>query len=196
MFDRITKRAAEAAVSFGCSSCLRDAKPHRPEPVLKAKRVEFPSSIHGGWHEAIGIALFGDIPDARESEVIADERELILHRHIENSLACLGGHPGIRVKVKYPIGMAEGNRGVCDGVTRKEEILARRRQEIRRMSRRVAGRRYDANAFDGVFAVFEENQAVFVGQQVLARGIDEKFSSRRSMRFWPHQSRNHARPWT
>jgi hypothetical protein len=36
------------------------------------------SSIHGGWHKAVGVALFGDIPDAREGEVIADERELIL----------------------------------------------------------------------------------------------------------------------
>ena len=43
------------------------------------------------------------------------------------------------------------------------------------MSRRVAKRRYDANALDGVFAVLDENQAVLVGQQVLARGIDEKF---------------------
>ena len=43
------------------------------------------------------------------------------------------------------------------------------------MSRRVAKRRYDANALDGVFALLDENQAVLVGQQVLARGIDEKF---------------------
>jgi len=42
------------------------------------------SNIHGG-----------DIPDTRESEVIADKRELILHRHVENSPACLGSHPGI-----------------------------------------------------------------------------------------------------
>jgi hypothetical protein len=48
--------------------------------------LEFRSSIHGGWHEAIGVALFGDIPDAREGEVIANERELILRRHIENQL--------------------------------------------------------------------------------------------------------------
>ena len=45
------------------------------------------SNIHGGGHEAIGTALLGDIADARESEVIADECELILHRHIENPLA-------------------------------------------------------------------------------------------------------------
>jgi hypothetical protein len=70
--------------------------------------------------------------------VIADERELILHCHVENPLACLGGHPGIDVKVKCPIGMVEGNRGVSDGVPRIEEILARRRQEITRMSRTTA----------------------------------------------------------
>jgi len=54
------------------------------------QRVEFPSNIHGGGHEAIGVALLGDIADARESEVIADERELILHRHVETPLARLG----------------------------------------------------------------------------------------------------------
>ena len=80
--------------------------------VGAASRIS--SNIHGGGHEAIGVALLGDIADARESEVIADECELIPHRHIENPLACLGGHPGIGVKVKCPIGMVEGNRGVSD----------------------------------------------------------------------------------
>ena len=127
MFDRITKRAAEAAVFFGCSSCLRDAKPHRPEPVLKAKRVEFPSSIHGGWHEAIGIALFGDIPDARESEVIADERELILHRQSENLLACLEAVTGYRdfLKPNTRSGMLKDNRGISGWSLRRQasEVL-------------------------------------------------------------------------
>ena len=31
------------------------------------QRVEFPSGIHGGWDEAIGVAVFGDIPDARDT---------------------------------------------------------------------------------------------------------------------------------
>jgi hypothetical protein len=47
--------------------------------ALGGQRVECPSSIHGSWHEAIGVALFGDIPDAREGKVIADEREFILY---------------------------------------------------------------------------------------------------------------------
>jgi hypothetical protein len=46
------------------------------------------------------------------------------------------------------------------------------------MSRRVAKRRYDANAIDGVFAVFDENQAVLVGQQVLARGTLDSAASK------------------
>ena len=35
-----------------------------------------------------------DIADAREGEVIADECELILHRHIENPLAFSEAIPG------------------------------------------------------------------------------------------------------
>jgi hypothetical protein len=97
--------------------------------IAGGQGLEFRSSIRGGWHEAIGVALFGDIPDAGEGEVTANERELILRRHIENPLSRLGGRPGIVVKAEYPVGMAEGNRRVCDEVPRKEEILARRRQE-------------------------------------------------------------------
>jgi hypothetical protein len=82
--------------------------------------------------------------------VIADKRKLILHRHVENPPACLGSHSRIGVKAKYPIGMAEGNRGISDGVPRVEEILARRRQEIGRMSRRVAACRYDDGQSTGL----------------------------------------------
>jgi hypothetical protein len=131
--------------------------------IVGGQGLEFRSSIHGGWHEAIGVALFGDIPDAGDGEVIAEvianERELILRRHIENPLSRLGGRPGIGVKAEYPVGMAEGNRRVCDEVPRKEEILARRRQEISRLPRSVAAARYDADAFDALFAVFDENHA-------------------------------------
>jgi hypothetical protein len=101
--------------------------------IVGGQRLEFRSSIHGGWHEAIGAALFGDNPDAREAEVIANERELILGRHIEHPLSRFGGHSRIGIKAKYPIGTAEGNRGVSDEVPSKKEIPARRRQEISRM---------------------------------------------------------------
>jgi hypothetical protein len=47
-----------------------------------------------------GVALFGDIPDAREAEVIANERELILGRHIENPLSRLGRYPRIGIKAR------------------------------------------------------------------------------------------------
>src|SRR6201993_565197 len=57
--------------------------------VVRGRRRKSLSIIHGDRHEAIGGALFGDIPDAREGEVIADERELILGRHIEYSLSRL-----------------------------------------------------------------------------------------------------------
>src|SRR6185437_8167447 len=101
------------------------------------------SNIDGGRYEAISVALFGDIPDARKGEVIADERELILCRHIEDPLSRLRGGSGVRIKAKYPFGMAKGNRGVCDRVTRIEEVLARRRDEVRRVPRGVTATRYD-----------------------------------------------------
>ena len=145
----------------------RGRRPKRGLAVLEqsgGRRLESLSIVHGGWHEAIGVALFGDISDAREGEVIADERELIVCRHIENPLPCVGGRTGVRIKAKDPFGVAKGNCGVCKGVARKEEILAPRRQEIRRVTRRVTTARYDAHTFDGFFAVLDENHAVLVGQ--------------------------------
>ena len=58
--------------------------------------------------------------------MIADEHELILDGHVEDPLAGLGGHRGIGIKFKCPIGMLEGNRGVGDKVPRVDEILPSR----------------------------------------------------------------------
>src|SRR5271156_2110753 len=93
------RRAAEAALPFRVvarSSCLNVSQAASTRALgasTPARRIS--SGIHGGGHEAIGVALLGDIADARERDVIADERELILHRHVETPLARLGGHPGI-----------------------------------------------------------------------------------------------------
>ena len=99
----------------------------------------FQSYIHVTRHETVGVTLPCDIANARKSEVVADERKLILHRHVEYPLARLGGHHGIGIKIKCPVGMLKGNRGVRYEVPSENEVLASRRQEVRRMSRRGPG---------------------------------------------------------
>ena len=137
---------------------------------MRSRRTapQISSSIHGGWYEVIGVAVFGDIPDAGEGEVIANDVSLSCAAISRTRFRVSEAAPGSASKPNTQSGWLK-EIAVLNGVPRKEKVLAPRGYEKRRMSRRMATARYDAHTFDGFFAVFDENHAVFVGQQVLAR---------------------------
>jgi hypothetical protein len=89
VLDRMGLHTVHHLIRVDCKGRRRSYRQLAKSRLVSRRLVECLSNIHSGRHKAICGALFIDIPYAREGEVIADERELILHRHVENPLSCL-----------------------------------------------------------------------------------------------------------